>query len=328
MLLRRLFFSLTALVILLCFPSLTHAQEDDKCGFTIETNPPPNSVTVDPGVNSGHHVSMENLVITSPNATFSVRAPTDKDDVYLYVKRGNYDSETVLAEHRFDTRNGPRQFVFSEFYPYVNLNDGSISDSYYTIEVIDDRSSGPLGQIDYKICSAQLRINIPNSEVAICCPPGSTEFFRVEDKCKLESGQLVDTAICSLDDEGNWQYGYSHFVNLCKQANPDTESHTYLQCIECQNNSRGVWTAIGCIPATAEGITSSIVRFLVAIAGGVALLFLLIGAFTITTSSSDPQRLQQGREVITSAIVGLILVVLSLSILQFIGVDILQLPGF
>jgi len=323
MLLRRFFFSFTALAILLSFPSPSRAQED-MCGFIIETNPPPNSVTVDPDVNDGHHTSMEDLVITNPNASFSVRAPLDKHDVYLYVKRGNYDSDTVLAEHRFDTRNDPRQFVFSEFYPYVDLDNGSVEDMFYTIEVIDEL----IGGFSREICSAQLRVSIPNSEVAICCPPGSTEFFRVGDKCKLESGQLVDTAICSLDDEGNWQYGYSHFVNLCKQANPDTESHTYLQCIACQNNSRGVWTAIGCIPATAEGITSSIVRFLVAIAGGVALLFLLIGAFTITTSASDPQRLQQGREVITSAIVGLILVVLSLSILQFIGVDILQLPGF
>jgi hypothetical protein len=45
----------------------------------------------------------------------------------------------------------------------------------------------------------------------------------------------------------------------------------------------------------------------------------------IMSSSGNPERLKAGQELLTSAISGLILLVLSVFILKFIGVDILGL---
>lgn len=46
------------------------------------------------------------------------------------------------------------------------------------------------------------------------------------------------------------------------------------------------------------------------------------------TASGDPERLKAGQELLTSAIAGLILLIFSIFILKFIGIDILGLGSF
>ena len=64
------------------------------------------------------------------------------------------------------------------------------------------------------------------------------------------------------------------------------------------------------------------------IAGGVALLLLLLGAFKWVTGGGDPKALDEAKDTITAALSGLFLIVFSVLILKIIGVDILGLPGF
>ncbi len=66
----------------------------------------------------------------------------------------------------------------------------------------------------------------------------------------------------------------------------------------------------------------------IGIAGGLAFLLILFGGLQILTSAGNPERLNAGKELLTSAISGLILVALSLFLLQLIGFKILQIPGF
>lgn len=88
-------------------------------------------------------------------------------------------------------------------------------------------------------------------------------------------------------------------------------------------------TAIGCIDfQDTVTFTGTILKWLVGIGGGVAFLLILSGAFTIMTSSGNPERLKQGQDVITAAVSGLILLIFSIFILKFIGIDILGLGTF
>ncbi len=44
-------------------------------------------------------------------------------------------------------------------------------------------------------------------------------------------------------------------------------------------------------------------------------------------SSGNPEKVQAAREQLTSAVVGLLFIIFSITILQVIGVDILHIPG-
>lgn len=94
----------------------------------------------------------------------------------------------------------------------------------------------------------------------------------------------------------------------------------------------GIYTAIGCIPVLSNDNGTSfmafILRWAVGIGGGIAFLLILYAAFTIMTSTGNPERLKAGQELLTSAISGLILLIFSVFILKFIGIDILGLCKF
>lgn len=90
----------------------------------------------------------------------------------------------------------------------------------------------------------------------------------------------------------------------------------------------GIETALGCIPT--KNTSAFIAWFLgwaIGIAGGIAFLLILAAGFIIMTASGKPEQLQHGRELLTAAISGLILIIFSVFLLQLIGVEILKIPG-
>lgn len=89
-------------------------------------------------------------------------------------------------------------------------------------------------------------------------------------------------------------------------------------------------TAIGCISTKADGANSffgSIIKIAVGLGGGLALVLMLYGVFVVTTSAGIPDKLKEGGEIITSAIAGLVFILLSVFLLNLIGINILGLPG-
>lgn len=96
----------------------------------------------------------------------------------------------------------------------------------------------------------------------------------------------------------------------------------------CQNGE-GVNTALGCIPVKEPSkFVNWLVEFAIGIGGGIAFLLMLFGAFQIILSGGNPDRVKAGREMITAAIGGLLLIIFSVLILRIIGVDLLAIPGF
>lgn len=96
------------------------------------------------------------------------------------------------------------------------------------------------------------------------------------------------------------------------------------------DNTEGkLYTAIGCIPfKTGNLFIRFILSWGIGIAGGIAFILIIIAGFQITTSQGDPKKLQAGRELLTSAIAGLVLLIFSVLILRLIGVNLLGIPGF
>lgn len=102
----------------------------------------------------------------------------------------------------------------------------------------------------------------------------------------------------------------------------------YADAIRQNCNSGQVSTGVGCIPTDASGLAQAIYSIVLGVAGGLAVLFIIIGGFKVATSSGDPDKLQEGRETITAAIAGLVFLLLAVSILAIIGIDILGLSAF
>ena len=95
----------------------------------------------------------------------------------------------------------------------------------------------------------------------------------------------------------------------------------------CSGDS--IETAIGCIPvADTNAFMGWILGWAVGVGGGIAFLLIVYASFMIMTSQGDPTRLKAGQELLTSAISGLIMLIFSVFILKFIGIDILGLDDF
>jgi len=94
------------------------------------------------------------------------------------------------------------------------------------------------------------------------------------------------------------------------------------------DNDKGISTAIGCIPTDTAPFVNYILARAVSIGGGIAFLIMLFGAFTLITSAGNPENVQKGKDIITSALTGLLFIIFAIFLLKFIGVDILQLPEF
>ncbi|MBI3956059.1 hypothetical protein HY339_02290 [Candidatus Gottesmanbacteria bacterium] len=73
---------------------------------------------------------------------------------------------------------------------------------------------------------------------------------------------------------------------------------------------------------------TTLLNFGIGIAGGIAFLLIIFGGFQILTSAGNPERLNAGKELISSAITGLLMIVFSVFLLRIIGVDILGIPSF
>jgi len=89
-----------------------------------------------------------------------------------------------------------------------------------------------------------------------------------------------------------------------------------------------VYTPVGAIYTDAGGFVGKIFLFLLPTAGGIALLLIMRSGYKIMTARGNPEGVQQGREQLVAAIVGLMFIVFSFVFLQVIAGDLLNIPGF
>lgn len=73
------------------------------------------------------------------------------------------------------------------------------------------------------------------------------------------------------------------------------------------------------IAKTAALISVAIIELLTRVAGLIAAGFVIYGAFQYITSQGEPEGLANAKNTITNALIGFVIVVLAISIVQFIG---------
>ncbi|MCB9813444.1 MAG: hypothetical protein H6772_03495 [Pseudomonadales bacterium] len=118
--------------------------------------------------------------------------------------------------------------------------------------------------------------------------------------------------------------------SLCDQI-PEANSELREKCIECaggEGGLAGIWTAIGCIKRDPQAIVEKFIKLGLGMGGGVALLSFLAAGFIYSTSQGSPEKVKSAKEMMTASIVGILFVIFSVTLLQFIGWSIFKIPGF
>lgn len=97
------------------------------------------------------------------------------------------------------------------------------------------------------------------------------------------------------------------------------------------------YTAVGCLttnvgdfskPGAAAGVITPILNMMFSLAGGIAFLYLMYGAFLILTSRGDFEQLNQGKRTVYGSIVGLIFTLSSVFVINLLANGVLKIPGF
>jgi hypothetical protein len=91
---------------------------------------------------------------------------------------------------------------------------------------------------------------------------------------------------------------------------------------------KGIVTALGCFPTQPKAIVEWLLKYALMFAGAIGFLLMLYASFQIMTSSGDPEKLKAGQQLLAAAITGILIIVFAIFILRYIGVTILQIPGW
>lgn len=154
-----------------------------------------------------------------------------------------------------------------------------------------------------------------------CCPPGDNITNVCATACPSMAnsprGEPKIRPLSACRPAGG--YLYRKDGNTCKAL----ENSSNIPCVD------GLFcnTALGIIETTPSGVLQVVLRYVTMFAGLIILIGIIMAGYNIVTSSGNPEKLQAGKEMLTSAIAGLAMTVLGFVLLRVIGVDILGLPG-
>lgn len=87
-------------------------------------------------------------------------------------------------------------------------------------------------------------------------------------------------------------------------------------------------TEVGCLPKDPIQFVTSFYTIGLGLIGGVALIFIMIGGYTILTSRGNPSQINVGKSYIFYSILGLLLAIFGYVFIEVFAIDILHLPGF
>ncbi len=125
------------------------------------------------------------------------------------------------------------------------------------------------------------------------------------------------------------EIGVQPIESMRKMCERYINSAELNDCIDCAVNKSGVWTSIGCIYGNiSKFITEKVLGWGIGLAGMISLLCIIFAAFQMQTSRGNPEKIKKAQELLTSCIIGLLLIIFSTFILRVIGVSILKIPGF
>lgn len=192
-------------------------------------------------------------------------------------------------------------------------------------------SQNQIGPSQYHERTAMARINVGDASprTKTLCMTYSTFFFGANAGTLTCDHKISGIAVTTTTPQDSGGSVVSNETTTPTPVAPVIKDVKYdIPPPPCDVNAKTCPTAFGNISTDPAGFIRSIFTILLSLAGGIALLLIIVSGYRLMTSQGNPERVQGAREQLTSAIVGLLFIIFSLSILTIIGVDILRIPGF
>jgi len=121
----------------------------------------------------------------------------------------------------------------------------------------------------------------------------------------------------------------NRYIDQDKTVSEKMKSKEFLNCSDCFAKG-GYWSGMGCVYFSSWQVffEKNVFGLLIGLAGIISLFCIIYAAFQIQTSSGNTEKVKKAQELLTSCIMGLMLIIFSIFILRIIGVDVLRIPGF
>lgn len=169
-------------------------------------------------------------------------------------------------------------------------------------------------------------------EKTLCLKHGQIFLGFGKDNCEVKISitvtQLsVNPADVTLEKSGDPGESLDDYV----QPDAPAPTNPPLPCAEGkrqQGKCLAVNTAIGEISTDPAEFVQRIFSVVLGLSGGIALIMIIISGYQFMVSQGNPETIKAATGQLTSAVVGLLFIIFSFVILQIVGVDILQIPGF
>lgn len=193
------------------------------------------------------------------------------------------------------------------------------------------KGTGPSGASFMDGCTSGSGFSDISNPVSLGTLSGDTYYLQIRNGCSLFGGVLDDSqhpacyAIFTVGPNGGGVT--SSGGNVAPGSPPIPKPPCVANSLDAKGCHK-VSTAFGDIGTTSGSFVTSLLGVILSFAGGIAVLLIIIAGFRLISSQGNPEKIQAAREQLTAAVVGLIFIIFSLFILQIIGHDILNLPGF
>lgn len=285
--------------------------------------------------------------------------PSDTHHIYLNDPTNNYNWE--LGEHGANCPSGDNLVNPITSDKPLDANNTGDTNDVYTLKV-DDCPQG-LGAFEKTECQATFVITpsgghlVTETGGTLCqvCPKDTTwsgiyacvnDVTNITDCCIKGQGKtnasLITCAAGSMCDPTHRSQDQSTDQNpagcipLASSSDNGSgiQTHPALCSTKGTDNHGGttcasIDTGLGIpLPTDPGGLINALLGVVLSISGGIAIVLIMISGYRMMISQGNPEQIKDAREQLTAAIIGLLFVIFSLVILQIIGVNILNLPGF
>ena len=151
--------------------------------------------------------------------------------------------------------------------------------------------------------------------------------------CTVDGATFIDPTYTCL--KGSWyltsainEWGGDLGIFLtCNNFVDKNEVTACLACYkDCPTANTCSYSSLGCIQTTQSGIVVRIFQIGLGVVGALAIARFIQAA--LLRQTADPSKIQESYDIITSIIIGIVVLLGSTVILRFIGVDILQMLPF